>query len=179
MVEVTACLLIAGLLAGIASVSLRGAAATMTVDDAMAQIEHLDHHARSRARINGRPHWIEVDLKQHRVRLMDPTPDVVVMVQEVTFPKDSTSSALLVPRADADSPLTSGTSEPDSGRLRLTFSPQGCSPSYAIGLQHLPTKREQWLVVAGMTGHTHHEEGGASHATQRLALLREASHDTH
>lgn len=178
LVEVTACLLIAGLLAGIASVSLRGAAATLTVDDAMEQLEHLDRHARSRARINGRSHWIDVDLKQHRLRLMDPTPDGVIMVMEVVFPKDSASSVLLAPHTDVGSPLASETSESDSSRLRLTFSPQGISASYAIGLRHQPTNQERWLIVAGMTGHTRHQEGGASHVTQRLTLLREAGHDT-
>jgi type II secretion system protein H len=139
LIELIAVLVIIGLIAGVAGLSLRAPYTEARLEHVVAQIEQLDATARSRAARTGRPQQLVIDRRAGRFRLLDPdragVGESVVQLPDFLDIERMASSAV----------------DAGAGPRSIDYTPAGASPTYAVALRG-PGKRETILVVAGWTG---------------------------
>jgi prepilin-type N-terminal cleavage/methylation domain-containing protein len=175
LIEVMVCVLIAGVLACVATVSLKSVSAALTLQDACSQITHMDYHARDRAMTDGRPQRLEIDPQEGNLQLIDPTPEGPSVILNLRLPSNYELFCMFPPSARGASPET----EKTTGPIQITISPEGTSITYAIGILNSKSKEERWLIVAGMTGQVQQVMGDQDDVSQRLMLLHTAGVDSH
>ena len=143
LVELTAALLLAGLIATAVTVSLRGARRATALEDVALRWKAYDEATRAQARRLGSPLRLRIaadggqvlrlaadgDDRPHGAALDLPSGAEGVRVERVVTPADDSAG----------------------GDVDLRFSARGYSPSYSV-LLAAPGGRRQWLVFAGLTG---------------------------
>lgn len=141
LVEVLAVVLLTGLLASLAFVSLGGLVASARVDDAAASLAAYDRLTREAARRFDRPTRLVFDLETARVarRPADPVRD------------GEPPAPLLLPAPLAMERVVVAGRRYDSGEVAVDCSAAGHTPSYAVMLRGTGGQRT-WVFVAGLTG---------------------------
>ena len=141
LIEMTAVLVLLGVLAALATLSLASSVRQSRMDDAVAEFAMHDHLVRQRAQQFGTP--LAIDL------LVGPA-DVIRL--HGNSPNDAgpfhLPSGVRITRL-----LMAGqsTTRADYGEVSIPCSAQGLTPSYAVQLASSGNDR-RWLFIAGLTG---------------------------
>jgi type II secretory pathway pseudopilin PulG len=148
LVELTATLLLAALLATAVAASLKGVRRGAALDDAVSAWKAYDEAARAGARATGRPTRLRVDVDAGRVARVDDA-DGSPRGSPLDLPPGPEGVRVERVMTAADDPgVGRGAS---AGTIEVPVSARGLGPSYAVLLAG-PGGRRQWLVFAGLTG---------------------------
>ncbi len=153
LIEVMAVVVLVGLLAGAAALSLAGQARYRTTQDVIDTLQSVDRNARFAAMRLGGTTRIRYDLSNQQV-YNETTDDTGSSTRSpaVAFPVEYRIDRVLV----SDVSATSGASRSTTGRaldygtIDIELSPAGRSTTYAVRLSHEENKH--WLIFAGLTG---------------------------
>jgi prepilin-type N-terminal cleavage/methylation domain-containing protein len=142
LVEMSAVILLMGLLCGVATLTFRGPYQAACFEYSLQQIEQFDATLRQHARRFGRPAELTIDITQHRFTI---TAD------------ESRSEARqfqLRPDVKIAAVRTAGL-QSTYGTIAIGVSRNGSTPSYAL---HLVSTQgaERWIVVLGLVGQVLH-----------------------
>lgn len=151
LVEVIACLIILGLISGVAVVSLRGLRERATLEDVIAKLEAWDRHSR--------------DLSLHTGSILTITCDLDrgVLVRASDRDSHDGEARLLLPRrVQISEAWIEGSGMATRGEAAWAYDTSGASPSYALKLTDSATGL-RWLVFSGLTGHCSLVDGGQEH----------------
>jgi prepilin-type N-terminal cleavage/methylation domain-containing protein len=141
LLEMIATLALLAILAAVVTVSLAGPRRAARAQDAADEVLNYDRLAREWCRRFGRPGGITFDLDRGAVRR-------VMAGQSDGAPQPATlhvSGGFRIAR------LVSAGQSQEAGEVTLPCSPRGQTPSYAVLLAG-PEGRQQWVVVAGLSG---------------------------
>lgn len=146
LVELTATLVLAALLAAAVAVSLKGLRRGAAVDDVASAWRAYDEAARAQARASGKPIRLSVDLDANRVRRLDDETAAPLgwALEWPGGPEGVRVDRLLTP---SDDPAAGAR----GGMFELPISARGYGPAYAVRLAG-PGGRTRWLMFAGLTG---------------------------
>ena len=162
LIETLACLVIVGLLAGGAALSLRGLSRNIQAEAWLQRVVHLDTTMRLRAEAQGRPWRLIVDLERQRLQAT-PGPDSSPYRSYVQSGGNSGGTLTLpVPPSlhverlvvnpesvsGGTGDVASAPAEMGSGQVALTCSPLGLAPSYALILRDNDHRTVYLLVLA-------------------------------
>jgi prepilin-type N-terminal cleavage/methylation domain-containing protein len=171
LVEILVVVLIIGILAAAASLTLLTRARSATLADVTRRIAFLDATTRHTARRSGQAERIVVDLDKGQIISqelpIDAAEDVRLddsnWTQRIQLPKGfRVDHARLIDQATNGSSGMSTRIEsltaPDAlgqttGQLTLSCSADGYTPSYAISVTG-PQSQRRWIVLLGLTGQT-------------------------
>lgn len=152
LVELAACLVIVGLLMGLAAISLRGLGQAVEREDVVERLALWDRLAREQARRLDRPTQLVFDLDRQMVSrsVMEATGDRMMAAGTWALPAGHRLDRVHV----------SGDDEPDGSwnRVTIPISSRGHSPSYVIELapagggERGSGGRPAVVVVAGLSG---------------------------
>ena len=163
LIELTAVLLIAALLAAAVSLSVRSAGNSMRADDVIERLVEFDDRSRQLTSTRHKPVKLVFELDKQRLSCVaggsDEPPTGVWRI-----PADFEIEALLL----KDQKITRGVGTIDC-------SSYGVTPTYALKLRHR-SKKEFWLLFAGMTGQFQ-ELGGEDQVREIFEMLKVARPD--
>ena len=153
LIEVAAVMLIVGLLAGTAALSLRGVGLNVDLEGWVEQAATLDRRARERAQRDGVPRGVVVDLEAQTMWVERAG---VMQRQD----EEAASNKLLPPKGwryvDAghlDGDLASLSNETKNfrgrGQVSFTVASDGFGDSYAVELRDRADRLRGWLVAGG------------------------------
>jgi len=168
LIELALCLVIAGVLAGIATVSLSSTAQATALSDYKDQIQSLDRYARKRAHSMGKTHWIQWDTVSQEIHLLEKNDEMMLTVASVRLKQPFNFHGILMYQNDRFKTIPMG---------RFAVLPTSMTPNFAIGLENTSSREQSWLVMAGATGQiiTTHTRTKATHALQ---LTEPTRHDS-
>lgn len=140
LIELGACLVLLGLLAGLATLSLRSRDELARTEDVIAQLQRQDELLRTQARRTGRPVMLTFDTISHTLqrRVQDPSHDAAA--SSWVMPTGFTLEHVWV--QDAVSPHR---------QVDVPCSSSGRTPTYALAMRG-PSDRRTWIITAGLTG---------------------------
>ena len=146
LVEIAACLVIVGLLTGVAALSLRGAQRNLDLDSWVEQMTVLDQSTRQRAQSQGVAWRLVFDLNE----------STVWSETSAKLAQEQNGNPLWMPRGwrIRDVRVHRNTRSPDLSRSEqevLGFAMSGVSRSYAVELENENDARF-WLLIAGGSG---------------------------
>lgn len=138
LIEVTAVILIMGLLASAAVLSLAHATDEARYRAQRTRLEQIDALVRSAARQSGRPQQLIFDLENNRVQWRD---------------SQHATPATVVELPGGDMEIWIGKYHAKAGRAVVNFSPEGFSRSYLLAFDQGQDSR-RWMLVSGLSGAT-------------------------
>jgi type II secretory pathway pseudopilin PulG len=137
LIEATTCLVILGVVMAIAAVNLRGVRQEASLESAIVELQQQDHLMRDRARRLGTSGAMVFDWQAGGITRME------IGENERRFPLSKFGESARVKAFRATSPHHSDTAP-------AVYCVAGRTPSYAVHVE--AGGKEQWLVVAGLTG---------------------------
>jgi len=142
LVELAAVLVLLAVIGGTAALSLRGLGQVARTEDVVERLAAWDRQCRLLAMQSGQPVRMTVDLE-----------DATLTRAWQSDRGDREPSGWALPRGYRLEALEQETRIAGSGvdDRRVTFSPAGHSPSYALGFTD-PRGRRGWFFVAGLSG---------------------------
>lgn len=146
LIEIAVCLVILGLLTGLAALSLRGVQRNVDMETWVERVAALDRQARDRAERQGQPWRLVLDVQQQRI--WNESTDESGQDKsstELGTPQGWELAAVQVHRGDAAREFVNG------GQDTVLCATHGVSPSYAIELRN-EQGESFWLMVAGGSG---------------------------
>lgn len=132
LIEVTAVVLIMGVMAGLAGMSLLGALDQATLDDVAARIVAADTLTRQRAMRSGQPIYLHFITEQHELHCRQGEARSTPVAH---WPAKYSVELIMLAT--------------DEGDIRINRS--GRSGSYIVRVSD-PSQRSRWIVVCGLTG---------------------------
>ena len=145
LMELMLALLIAGLLAGVVSLSLASPVRAAGFEDAVEQVIGIDRHVRQRAIATGRPSQMLFQLHRDQIACVDPD---MQLAQRPPF--NLPAGCRLVWVATAHD-LTHGGLRGIAGDATIHCSSLGMTPSYAFELAGAEDQRA-FVLICGLTG---------------------------
>lgn len=137
LIEFLGVLALMALLSGMAAVSLTSFLRHHAVEDAIERIRFADQAARDRAAAAGAARVLRVDLAAGEVRVL-------------AEPGVDGATLATLPGGVRITDATIAGDRTGYGYLDVPIARTGLSPTYALRLRG---QREQWVVIAGLTGH--------------------------
>jgi prepilin-type N-terminal cleavage/methylation domain-containing protein len=156
LVELAAVVLLLGLVAAGVTLRLNDPLRRAGLDGAVVELEAFDHATRTAARQQDRPLRMVFDLDSGVVRRTDAK-------------GRSAGAAARLPDGYAFERFRVAGKEVHSGRVSVTCSRQGLTPTYAFALE-APGHVRRWRVVAGLSGQVMEGEDEA-HVRKTFASL--------
>ena len=142
LIELAACLVIIGMLAGAASLSLRGVSEQMSLSDAGEQLQQFDELWRQHAIRHGQASQLVIDLAQQSLYCQTiRAGDGDAAQRQLRLP--GTLKLVEVKLADEPAIRTA---------VAITCTAKGIGPTYAVAIEHRRTSERKWFIVAGLTG---------------------------
>ncbi len=138
LVELAAVILILGIVAGAVALRLNDPLRRAGIEGVLTEFEGFNHLARTAAREQDRPLRMVFDLDAGAVRRTDER-------------GRSAGTEIALPDGYHLARLVVAGKESYSGRVSVTCSRQGLTPTYAIQVE-APGKVRTWLLVAGLSG---------------------------
>ena len=162
LVEVALVVLILAILAGAMTLGVRGPLGRVGMRGLVDEIKTFDHLTRTYAREHDRPLRLVADLAGGRLR------------RTSEDGRDAFGEALKMPAGHRIAEVRLAGRRVTSGTVALSVSARGLSPTYALRVKG-PGGREQWLLVAGLTGQVTEREDERE-IEQILEALRAGHH---
>ena len=135
LIETAAVLVLVGLMASAATLSLRSAYRGSQMKDVVSRIQSLDESARRMARLSGKPGTLVIDQAAGKIR----------------FTHEDTESNSLLPVHLPRGYQIASFRVAGGGSDRVTYSAYGQTSTYEIAITG-PNDQSQRLVFAGLTG---------------------------
>lgn len=139
LIELAACLVLMGLVTGLAALSLRSREQLARMEDLTAQLQRQDELLRTHARRSGQAMTLVVDLGTQTLQRAP--------LEGSTQPP----AAWAMPAGFTIEQVWSQHERARHGKIALPCSADGWTPTYALALRG-PDERRTWWLTTGMTG---------------------------
>jgi prepilin-type N-terminal cleavage/methylation domain-containing protein len=147
LIEIMVVVVLMGLLAGAAALTLTGQVAERTRDDIVGQLSRQDHMARLAARRLGETK-LQYDLESQRIwRVTTMRDGGFDRSHAMRLPRNHAVDRILI--ADHES---TNSEDHETGQVEIVYSPGGHSLSYALRMHSQKEESRVWLFFAGLTG---------------------------
>ena len=142
LIELTACLILVGLIATVATVSLGGVQRVHEMEDVIDQLGLIDYLAREHAERFDRPETLLFDLEAGRIQRLGPDDRAGANGgSSWTLPTGFVLRGVRVQGQDWS-----------TRQVAVEFSSAGISPTYAVQISHEGMSADVWLIIAGACG---------------------------